>query len=176
MVARLRLGTVSTATTFKSSAPPATDWTLPVEGLTCASCVSRVEKALASLPGVHEATVNLATEVATVKADPAVGLDALRGAVEKAGYSIGPQPTGDAAPADSAPRAPKPNEWWPFALSAALSLPLILPMLAMPFGLDLALPGWLQLALATPVQFWLGGRFYRSGWKAVKAHAGKPLV
>ena len=88
MMGRLRLDTVNTTTTFESSALPATDWTLPVEGMTCASCVSRVEKALASLPGVREATVNLATETATVKADPAVGLDALRGAVEKAGYSV----------------------------------------------------------------------------------------
>ena len=163
---------MNTATTFKPSALPATDWTFPVEGMTCASCVSRVEKALASLPGVQEATINLATEVASVKADPAVGLDALRGAVEKAGYSVGEQPVGEGAPAAAAHSPAKPNEWWPVALSAALSLPLILPMFVKPFGLDWALPGWLQLALATPVQFWLGGRFYRSGWKAVKARAG----
>jgi Cu+-exporting ATPase len=163
---------MNTTTTLKTSALPATDWTLPVEGMTCASCVSRVEKALASLPGVREATVNLAMELATVKADPGVGLDALRGAVEKAGYSVGEQPVGESAPAAAAGRPAKPNEWWPVALSAALSLPLILPMFAMPFGLNWTLPGWLQLALATPVQFWLGGRFYRSGWKAVRARAG----
>ncbi|NPC58709.1 heavy metal translocating P-type ATPase [Caenimonas soli] len=163
---------MNTTTTLKPSALPATDWTLPVEGMTCASCVSRVEKALASLPGVQQATVNLATEMATVKADPAVGLDALRGAVEKAGYSVGEPPASEGTPAAASVGAAKANEWWPVALSAALSLPLILPMIAMLFGLDWALPGWLQLALATPVQFWLGGRFYRSGWKALKARAG----
>jgi Cu+-exporting ATPase len=57
-------------------------------------------------------------------------------------------------------------------LSTALSLPLVLPMLGMLFGADWVLPGWWQLALATPVQFWLGARFYRAGWKALKARSG----
>jgi Cu+-exporting ATPase len=139
-----------------------TDWTLPVEGMTCASCASRVEKALAKVPGVREASVNLATEIATVKADPVVPLDAMRAAVEKAGYGVG----------DAQRVRPPRNEWWPVALSAALSLPLIVPMAAMLFGADWALSGWWQFALATPVQFWLGGRFYRAGWKALKARAG----
>jgi Cu+-exporting ATPase len=51
-------------------------------------------------------------------------------------------------------------------------MPLLAPMLLQPFGIGLMLPGWLQLALATPVQFWLGARFYRAGWKAVRAGAG----
>ena len=161
---------MNTATTANAQALPATDWTLPVEGMTCASCVSRVEKALAALPGVQEATVNLATETAAVKADPAVGFDALRGAVEKAGYALGEQPQASDTAAGTA--AASPNEWWPVAVSAALSLPLLLPMISMLFGQDWALPGWWQLALATPVQFWLGARFYRSGWKAIKARAG----
>ena len=162
---------MNTATTLRPSDLPATDWTLPVEGMTCASCVSRVEKALATLPGVQEATVNLATEIATVKADPAVGLEALRGAVEKAGYALGEPPAVE-GPELTGARTAQPNEWWPVAVSAALSLPLILPMFASLSGLNWALPGWLQLALATPVQFWLGARFYRSGWKALKARAG----
>jgi Cu+-exporting ATPase len=58
------------------------------------------------------------------------------------------------------------------AISALLSLPLVLPMLGMPFGMDWALPGWVQLLLATPVQFWLGARFYRAGWKALRAGSG----
>jgi Cu+-exporting ATPase len=138
------------------------DWTLPVVGMTCASCASRVEKALVRVPGVREATVNLATEVASVKADPAVRLQAMRVAVEKAGYEVG----------DAQQVEPPKGEWWPVALSALLSLPLILPMFAMLVGVDAALPGWWQFALATPVQFWLGGRFYRAGWKALKARAG----
>ncbi len=109
-----------------------TDWTLPIEGMTCASCASRVEKALAKVPGVREAAVNLATEIATVKADTGVKLEAMRAAVEKAGYEVG-----------EAERVEPPrHEWWPVALAALLSLPLIVPMFAMLFGADWALPGW----------------------------------
>ena len=63
-------------------------------------------------------------------------------------------------------------DWWPFAVWALLTRPLVLPMAGLAFGAHWALPGWLQLALASPVQFWLGGRFYRAGWKAVKAFTG----
>ena len=58
------------------------------------------------------------------------------------------------------------------AIAAALSAPLVLPMIGLLFGQHWMLPGWIQLALATPVQFWLGARFYRAGWKAVKAGSG----
>ena len=144
---------------------------LEVEGMTCASCVARVEKALKKTPGVVGAEVNLATEKAEVRfvGRPQEMQDQLVAAIEKAGYKAAvPAPEEITRPA----RAAALPDWWPVALSAALSLPLILPMVAMLFGVDLALPGWWQLALATPVQFWLGARFYRSAWKAVKARAG----
>ncbi|HTH43881.1 MAG TPA: copper-translocating P-type ATPase, partial [Oxalicibacterium sp.] len=64
------------------------------------------------------------------------------------------------------------KDWLPFTLSALLSLPLVAPMLLHAFGVRLMLPPWLQWALATPVQFWFGARFYRAGWKALKAHTG----
>jgi Cu+-exporting ATPase len=57
-------------------------------------------------------------------------------------------------------------------IASALSLPLVAPMVLMPFGVDGMLPGWVQLALATPVQVWLGRRFYRAGWKALRAGTG----
>jgi len=134
---------------------------LRIEGMSCASCVGRVEKALRGVPGVVEASVNLATEKASVRGgDP----DALLAAVRGAGY--------DAAPAERTPSIARDNTVWPVAAAALLSLPLLLPMLAQPFGLDLMLPGWLQLLLATPVQFWLGARFYRAGWKALRAGSG----
>jgi len=166
--------TSATATLTPPAAGPSIDWSLPVVGMTCASCAGRVEKALASVPGVREASVNLATEVATVKADPALDLQAMRSAVEKAGYEVGEQAQRlDAGePTLPAPTAPPRNDWWPVALSALLSLPLIIPMFGMLFGADWSLPGAWQLALATPVQFWLGARFYRAGWKAAKAGAG----
>ncbi len=147
---------------------------LSIEGMTCASCVARVEKALKKVPGVASAEVNLATEVAEVQlagtdADIAVIATALTAAVAGAGYAAHVVVEDESAAGAGAEAQ---NAWWPVALSAALSLPLVVPMIGLPFGADWALPGWLQLALATPVQFWLGARFYRSGWKAVRARAG----
>jgi Cu+-exporting ATPase len=139
----------------------------PIEGMTCASCVTRVEKALKAVAGVAEVSVNLATERATVRAS-GTALAALVAAVEKAGYHATPAEPGE----EARPAARAGEPWWPVALAAALSLPLTLPMIGMLFGAEWALDGWLQLALATPVQFWLGARFYRAGWKAVRAGAG----
>jgi Cu+-exporting ATPase len=138
---------------------------IDISGMTCASCVARVEKALRAVPGVRDASVNLATERAAVQGE---GLDlrAILAAVERAGYAA--RPTGSARPSPSAGLP----AWWPVAVAALLSVPLIAPMLLAPFGVDWMLPGWLQLLLATPVQFWLGARFYRAGWKALRAGAG----
>jgi len=139
---------------------------LRVDGMTCASCVARVEKALAKVPGVARAEVNLATETARVGLAAKVDMADLVAAVAKAGYEARPA----AAPAKAtASRWPA---WWPVAVAAALSLPMVLPMLLMPFGVHWMPGGWVQLALATPVQFWLGARFYRAAWKALKARAG----
>jgi Cu+-exporting ATPase len=137
---------------------------LPIEGMTCASCSARVEKALKAVPGVGSAVVNLATETATVTLAAGALPQTLVDAVRKAGYEarLGP-----------APQAPVTDRsWLPVAASAALALPLMLPMLAQPFGADWSLPGWVQLVLATPVQFVFGARFYRAGWKALLARAG----
>jgi Cu+-exporting ATPase len=217
------------------------DWNLPIEGMTCASCVSRVEHALQKVPGVAEASVNLATESASVRSAPGTGLADLRGAVEKAGYTVGESSVtlaiegmtcascvsrvekallrapgvvraevnlatesatvtlatrqideaalaGLLAAVERAGYAARPRhveseagtgsvrrrraEWWPVAVAAVLSAPLVLPMIGLLFGQHWMLPGWIQLALATPVQFWLGARFYRAGWKALKAGSG----
>ena len=143
-----------------------TETTLRVEGMTCASCVSRVEKALLKVPGVSGATVNLATEKASIRALSTVPVATLKAAIEKAGY------TAKELQETNPPPAPRLPGWWPVAVSGALTLPLVLPMLLQLFGIDWMLDGWLQLALATPVQFWLGWRFYRAGWKAVLAKTG----
>jgi Cu+-exporting ATPase len=142
---------------------------LQVEGMTCASCVGRVEKALRKLPGVSEVSVNLATEKASVEALGSLSWATLAAAVEKAGYTVRPVQADPAAAAAAEPWLPA---WWPVALALLLSAPLVLPMLLQPFGVHWMPGGWWQLALATPVQFWLGARFYRAGWKAVKAGAG----
>lgn len=138
---------------------------LQIGGMTCASCSSRVEKALAKVPGVVSAEVNLATERAEVQFESPATTKSLIAAVQAAGYTASkPSTSGTSTAAGAA--------WWPIAVAAALSLPLALPMLGLLFGRHWMLDGWLQLALATPVQFWLGARFYRAGWSAVKAGAG----
>ncbi len=139
---------------------------LNIEGMTCASCVARVEKALNRVPGVLSASVNLATESADI-VSAADNLVALQAAVERAGYRA----TLPAVTPEVAPRGALP-EWWPVALAIALSLPLALPMVGMLWGAHWMLPGGLQFLLATPVQFWLGARFYVAGWKALRAGSG----
>ncbi|MBL8470713.1 MAG: copper-translocating P-type ATPase [Rhodocyclaceae bacterium] len=139
---------------------------LHIEGMSCASCVGRVEKVLAAVPGVTAVTVNLATEQARIESASAVGLPELIAAVRRAGYDAAPVET--TAPAAEAPR----RDWLPVLAGALLSLPLLLPMLASLGTAHVMLPGWLQCALATPVQFVLGARFYRSGWKALRAGTG----
>ncbi|MEM5388738.1 heavy metal translocating P-type ATPase [Paraburkholderia phymatum] len=143
---------------------------LGIEGMTCASCVGRVEKALLKVPGVSAASVNLATEKATVAAHGGVSFATLAAAVEKAGYVA--KPVDAASTASTAPAAASLPQWWPVLAGTLLTLPLLLPMLLQLFGIEWELGGWAQLALATPVQFWLGARFYRAGWKAVKAGSG----
>jgi len=141
---------------------------LGIGGMTCASCVMRVEKALKKVPGVLDASVNLATESARVRFEPSEQTEArLRRAVRDAGYE--PR-AADAAqlPQDASPWA----GFAPVALGLVLSAPLVLPMLGELFGLHWMLPAWLQFALATPVQFILGARFYVGGWHALKARSG----
>ena len=145
-----------------------------IRGMTCASCVARVEKALRRVPGVREASVNLATERARVQGD-GIDVQAVVAAIDRAGYEALVVDGARSAAATTGARpslASRLPAWWPVAAAALLSLPLLAPMLAQPFGLHPMLPGWLQLLLATPVQFWLGARFYRAGWKAVRAGAG----
>jgi len=140
---------------------------LAVGGMTCASCVTRVERALLRVPGVQEATVNLATESARVVAAPAPDLDArLRRAVRQAGY----EPREPAA--EEAQSASPWAGFMPVGVGLALSAPLLAPMLLEPFGVHWMLSPWLQFLLAAPVQFWLGARFYRAGWHALRAGTG----
>ena len=136
--------------------------------MTCASCVMRVERALKKVPGVTDATVNLATESARVTFDPTQASDGrLRRAVRDAGYE--PRTV---AQADDAESASKWTGFAPVAIGILLSAPLVLPMIADLFGKHWMLPAWIQFLLATPVQFILGARFYKAGWSALKAFTG----
>ena len=139
---------------------------LQVLGMTCASCVMRVEKALLKVPGVSAVSVNLTTERATVQTSAAISAAALSLAVEKAGYSARPVLGSQVLVQPDLP------DWLPVAAGAVLTLPLVAPMLLQLLGIVWMLDGWLQLALATPVQFWLGARFYRAGWSAARAGSG----
>lgn len=140
---------------------------LQVDGMTCASCAGRVEEALLKVPGVLNASVNLATEKATVETLSGVSFAMLAAAVTKAGYTANPLTEQQ----HEAPRSHLPD-WWPIVLGTLLTLPLMAPMLLELIGIEWMLDGRVQMALATPVQFWLGWRFYLAGWKAVKARAG----
>ena len=144
-----------------------------VGGMTCASCVSRVERALNKLPGASQATVNLATESARVSlsgVDPAQALAQVKRAVRDAGYEPRTMEAMDADIADRWHGIPK--DLLPVLIGVVLSAPLALPMVGDLFGKHWMLPAWIQFLLATPVQFWLGARFYRAGWHALKARAG----
>jgi Cu+-exporting ATPase len=143
---------------------------LTIGGMTCASCVGRVERALNRVSGVTGASVNFATERASVTLVGDTSAAALAAAVHDAGYdAFEVREEITASVTTSAAALPV---WWPVAAAALLTLPLAAPMLARLAGFELMLPGWLQLALATPVQFWLGARFYRAGWHAARAMSG----
>ena len=138
---------------------------LRISGMTCASCVSRVERALKKIPGLLSAEVNLATETATIKMLANVTPDMLIAAVVTAGYSA-------SLAAEAPVQAPWQSSGWPVLIAALLSAPLALPMLAMLAGKHWMLNGYWQLALTLPVQFWLGARFYKAGWAALRAASG----
>ncbi len=164
---------------------------LPIKGMSCGSCVGRIEKALNSVAAVVSASVNLASESAQVEVLKGTSRQALVAAITAAGFTVpqnpSPVPSDTAngeslktpAPSPAAtPSKPRLNKI-PFdrdsrnlLLAMLLTLPLVLPMLLAPIGVELWLPGWLQLALATPVQFWLGGHFYLAAWRALRAGAG----
>lgn len=162
------LATLQAAVDKAGYALASTDIDLLVAGMTCASCVGRVEKALLKVPGVLAASVNLATESARIKVTGGVAAGTLIAAIDKAGYAA----TLPAASRAGAPAAVPNRDGMKVAFAAVLAFPLMLPMLLEWAGIHLMLPGWLQFALATPVQFYFGARFYKAGWKAARAGSG----
>ncbi|MDP9651194.1 Cu+-exporting ATPase [Paraburkholderia caledonica] len=195
-VASLPIMTELATAPHDADATPTRTAELEIGGMTCASCAMRVEKALAKVPGVASASVNLATETASVNlnaAAAAAASDALIAAVKKAGYEAALLAPPDAAPeladADvaSAPetttgaavptaaerkRSQTRRELVAVLVCALLTLPLIVPMLGEWFGVHAMLPPWLQFGLASIVQFVFGARFYRAAYRAVRAGAG----
>jgi P-type Cu+ transporter len=165
------MNTTATNTTATPVSPAQID--LGIGGMTCASCVLRVEKALKKQPGVSEATVNLATESARVTVaggETPELLARIKRAVRDAGYEPRSMEAMDAA-AD-AHWMGVPVDFLPVVVGIVLSAPLVLPMVGDLFGQHWMLAAWIQFVLATPVQFVLGARFYRAGWHALKARTG----
>jgi Cu+-exporting ATPase len=139
-----------------------------IGGMTCASCVFRVEKALRKLPGVDSVSVNLATEKATVRAAASVTPERIVAAVSKAGYEA------TLIELEAAPVAVKTQngELAAVIVAALLTVPLVVPMVASWTGGNVQINSWLQLALASVVQFVFGARFYIGAYHAVRAKAG----
>ncbi len=144
---------------------------LDIKGMNCASCVNRIERALKKDASVQEASVNLATEKATISFDASKSNSQhLIELIKKAGYEA-------TMTVDKKTKADRKSwdlrhEKILITISSLLTLPLVLPMLLAPLGWDVMPSPWVQLLLATPVQFWIGARFYRSGLSAIKARSG----
>jgi Cu+-exporting ATPase len=130
---------------------------LLIEGMSCASCVSRLEKVLSRQAGTLEVSVNLATESAHIRHTADWQLEQGIAAIRKAGFDAHQKP--DSPVVGSAPVTP-----WSVLLSLLAAAALMLPML----GLPIALPAWLQFAISTPVQFVAGAVFMRGAWGALR--------
>lgn len=144
-----------------------------VTGMSCASCAGRVEKALAAVPGVVSANVNLATERVSLQLLTDIDFQTLQQALANSHYHlVEPEPETTAGTATTRSTPFYQSDWWPVLGSALLTLPLVLPMLGMLLSADWMLPALWQWLLATPVQFYFGARFYKAGWGAVKAGTG----
>ncbi|HLN22632.1 MAG TPA: heavy metal translocating P-type ATPase [Patescibacteria group bacterium] len=146
---------------------------LAITGMTCATCSSRVEKVLSRLPGVETAEVNLATEKArvTVQRGQTAAL-AMAEAVQRAGFGAAVL-TADAPAADESQVADAARRGLLTVLaSALLTAPLVAMMALDLLGVHVMLPPWVQMALATPVQFVIGWRFYVGGWKSLRGGTG----
>ena len=135
----------------------------PVGGMTCASCVARVEEALSSVPGVISASVNLASDKATVEYLEGTEPADMRRAVKDAGYELGPEVQALEDVTTAAQREIR-------AVRKRFIVAVILASIIMILGFTPSFPGqpYLMWALATPVQFWAGLRFYRGAWGALK--------
>ncbi len=159
--------TTAVPPTARTDAPERRE--LAITGMTCATCAGRVEKALSAVPGVLTAQVNLASERAFVEGSPGVMRPAeLLIAVQRAGYDaqlLTGELGQDRELAVTEERRLR-QQSWSVAVAVLLSAPLALQMIG------LGLPGWVQLALATPVQFLLGARFYAAAWKALRTGHG----
>ncbi|MSO65256.1 MAG: copper-translocating P-type ATPase [Alphaproteobacteria bacterium] len=165
------IGAIAQAVVRAGYQIPQRHFELDITGMTCASCTARVERALRGVPGVTAAGVNLATERATIDASAGVTPEVLAAAVKRAGYGARPLARPVAERSDDR-QAEVAQETYHVAIAAILSVPLVLHMAARWIGAPFLLPGWVEFALAVPVQFVIGARFYAAGFRAVRAATG----
>lgn len=154
---------------------PTRDLDLSISGMTCAACATRLEKVLGAVPGVADVSVNLATEKAHVTYREGVATPAdLVAAVERAGYGARIETRAGEAAQREEERLHRQSrrDLTVMAVAAVLTVPLIGDMVLHLLGFPGAVPPWLQLVLATPVQFWAGARFYTGAWRSLKGGAG----
>ena len=141
--------------------------TFDVDGMTCASCASRIERVLSRQDGVDTASVNLAGRSATVRIGDTVDPEALARAVNAIGYELTERADDERRPSlVDAYQEEESVQWRRFWISAALSIPLMIMAMA---GPDVAWNRWAQLVLATPVVFWAGAQYHRVAWKQLLA-------
>ena len=139
---------------------------LQVTGMHCANCSARLEKVLNQLPDV-QAAVSIATEKATISFNPdQTGVADLIKAIQGAGFNA--HPVRDFAAEKRARAAALQTQQRQFIISALLTAPMLIEMLLMATGNHFMLPDWLPFVLATPVQFWIGRRFYTGAWSSLK--------
>jgi Cu+-exporting ATPase len=155
--------------------PQFANLSLPVKGMTCAACSTRLERVLGKVEGVERALVSLAAERADIRFDPArAAPEQLVATIVKAGFQADLSRSGeedlDRADAEYAEEARRQNRL--LALSALLTMPLVGQMVMDMAGLHVMIPPWLQLVLAAPVQFWIGARFYSGAWTSLRGGMG----
>jgi Cu+-exporting ATPase len=139
---------------------------LDIKGMTCASCVNRIEKALKKDEAILSASVNLATEKANILFDDQkIDNTKIIGLISGAGYEA--KVTSKNKKVEDLK-----HEKIIIITSIILTIPLSVPMFFELFGMHIMLPAWWQLILATPIQFLIGAKFYKSAWGAIKAKSG----
>lgn len=152
-------------------AVPEVERSIGIEGMTCASCAGRVERALAKVPGVLSVHVNLASERAVLRLLAGVDDATLAAALAKAGYRLAALPD-DAAEEEAAAEARLARQRRELLIAGLLTAPFLVGMAGMPLGRDWMPNGWVQLALAAPMMLFFGARFFRAGWAALRAGTG----
>ncbi|CAM4179825.1 heavy metal translocating P-type ATPase [Pseudoalteromonas byunsanensis] len=138
-----------------------------IEGMSCSSCANHIEKVALGQNDILAANVNFATETLTIEIAGDFDDSALIYELKNIGYDV----------KKSKSKKPQSLPWyktqiWPVIGSLTLTVPLVIPMIGMLFSQDWMLPALWQWLLATPIQFYFGARFYKSGWQAIKARSG----